>query len=385
MILFREYRLIRLFRYPVPLRIAVTGTRGKSSVVRLITAVLSGSGLRVLAKTTGTKPLLIFPDGTEKEILRRGRPSILEGKRFLKTAADLGANALVGEMMSIQPETIYVESHQILDPRILVITNVRRDHMESLGRSNLDIARSYAAAIPADGVLILPEEEHFPIFEKEARRRRTRVIRVPQDLLERAVGEREVLPATEFKANLRLALAAADFLKIDLQNAWNSLRSVRSDPGSLSVHLIRKKMSCQKLLAVNAFSVNDPDSTMIVLSRLNLHHPFRDLPWLGILNLRSDRGDRTQQWLEALRAGLFPELKKLVLTGGHAVALRNKLLARFEPSSLQITKIKDPSKMMELVFGMTEGDTAVIGMGNRRGMGGVMCKHWSTVGELYDL
>ncbi|MCK7480234.1 MAG: hypothetical protein M0C28_25450 [Candidatus Moduliflexus flocculans] len=71
---------------PVPLRIGVTGTRGKSSVTRLIAAALRGSGRRTLAKTTGSRPMLILPDGTEREIPRPGPATILEQKRLLRIA-----------------------------------------------------------------------------------------------------------------------------------------------------------------------------------------------------------------------------------------------------------------------------------------------------------
>ena len=47
---------IRLDRYrsAIPLTIAVTGTRGKTSVTRMLASVLRESGRRVLAKTTGS-------------------------------------------------------------------------------------------------------------------------------------------------------------------------------------------------------------------------------------------------------------------------------------------------------------------------------------------
>ena len=50
-------------RKKVPLRVCITGTRGKSSVTRLTAAALRSSGLRVAAKTTGSRPMLIFPGG----------------------------------------------------------------------------------------------------------------------------------------------------------------------------------------------------------------------------------------------------------------------------------------------------------------------------------
>src|SRR5512137_2539029 len=75
------FRLERA-RRRVGRRIAVTGTRGKSGVTRLIAAGLRASGAKVLAKTTGSKPVVILPDGSEREIARAGPPSVREQVRI---------------------------------------------------------------------------------------------------------------------------------------------------------------------------------------------------------------------------------------------------------------------------------------------------------------
>ena len=147
----------------IPLGICVTGTRGKSSVTRLIAAVLWDSGHRTLAKTTGSRPALIHPDGTEKEISRHGRPNILEAKKVLKTANDLNAQAVVLELMGIAPESVFVESVRMIKPHILVITNVRHDHMAQMGSSKDEIASCFASAIPEDGDVFVPPLRQFTI------------------------------------------------------------------------------------------------------------------------------------------------------------------------------------------------------------------------------
>ena len=52
----------------IPFRIQVNGTRGKSSVTRLIAGGLRASGMKVIAKTTGTKPRFIISDKEEEQI-----------------------------------------------------------------------------------------------------------------------------------------------------------------------------------------------------------------------------------------------------------------------------------------------------------------------------
>ncbi len=88
----------------IPLRIAVTGTRGKSSVVRLLASVLKQSGRTVIAKTTGSQAVILLPDGEQIELDRSVPPSILEQKQLIHRAARLKADCLVSEVMSLRPE-----------------------------------------------------------------------------------------------------------------------------------------------------------------------------------------------------------------------------------------------------------------------------------------
>src|SRR5262245_53156976 len=60
----------------VRLRIHVAGTRGKSTTTRLIAAGLRAGGCKVLAKTTGSEPRLILPDGFEALWPRRGPAAV---------------------------------------------------------------------------------------------------------------------------------------------------------------------------------------------------------------------------------------------------------------------------------------------------------------------
>ncbi|MBE0461631.1 MAG: poly-gamma-glutamate synthase PgsB, partial [Candidatus Aminicenantes bacterium] len=130
-----EYHIVTYRARRIPIRIGITGTRGKSSVTRLIASVLREAGFSVLAKTTGSIPVIILPNGQEKEIKRRGVPSILEDKKILKAGAKLGVQVLVSELMGIHPERVHVESTRMLRPHIIVITNVRLDHMSQMGYS----------------------------------------------------------------------------------------------------------------------------------------------------------------------------------------------------------------------------------------------------------
>jgi len=131
----------------IPLRIAVTGSRGKSSVVRLLASILREDGIKVLAKTTGAEAKYILPDGSESEIQRRGFPSIIEQVKLLKKAARLKSDCIVAEVMSIHRENHYVESRQILKPHLVIITNVRQDHIDAMGKTKNEIAAVFCLDI----------------------------------------------------------------------------------------------------------------------------------------------------------------------------------------------------------------------------------------------
>jgi len=70
----------------IPIRIHINGTRGKSSVTRLIAAGLREGGKVTVAKTTGTLPRVILPDGREAAILRLMGANIIEQKYIFRHA-----------------------------------------------------------------------------------------------------------------------------------------------------------------------------------------------------------------------------------------------------------------------------------------------------------
>src|SRR5688572_3631475 len=84
----------------IPIRVHVNGTRGKSSVTRLIAGALRESGTVTCAKTTGTLARFIQPDGKELPIYRPAGPNVLEQKRMVALAAAHEARALVIECMA---------------------------------------------------------------------------------------------------------------------------------------------------------------------------------------------------------------------------------------------------------------------------------------------
>ena len=143
----------------IPLRIHVNGTRGKSSVTRLVAAGLREGGLKTFAKTTGTAPRVIDPEGKDRIIHRLRLPSIGEQVRLLGYFASEKPDAVVMECMAVQPQYQWIAEHQMIKSHIGVITNVRPDHLEEMGPTEEDVAHSLCNTVPNKAVLITAEDQ----------------------------------------------------------------------------------------------------------------------------------------------------------------------------------------------------------------------------------
>jgi poly-gamma-glutamate synthase PgsB/CapB len=367
----------------IPLRICVTGTRGKSSVTRLIAASLREAGFAVLARATGSRPVVIFPDGDEKEIQRRGAPSILEGKNILRKGAELQAQALVLELMSTHPECSYYESVQMFKPHILVITNVRLDHLAQTGTSKEDVARSFASSIPENGTVFILQEEFFPVFKEVAERVSSKIIQVPRGSNAEYLQSKSNLPSFELEENIRLSLAVAEFLGIDEKVALQGMMKAQPDFGSLKTWTVDLGSPPRCWHLVSCFAANDPESTRLVLSKLLEKKLLNSKEIIGLLNLRGDRGDRTLQWLKALKEEAFPEIRKFFFIGDHAHALKSRLKMPGK-AELIASKPRGPQKIMEEIAEKVNAEAVLIGMGNMGGVGKELVEYWENIGKPYD-
>lgn len=374
--LFVERVLLEKRLKRIPLRICVTGTRGKSSVVRLIAACLKDTRMLVFAKTTGSKPCLIFPDGKELEIRRRGHPTILEGKMALKKAARNRVHAVVLEMMSIRPESLYTETIRMTKPHILVVTNVRKDHVDEIGKSKQEIARCFASAIPPKSTVFVPEEECYPVFQQVVNKAGSKLIKVPPGLSN--------IPANGFEQNFRLALAVVEFCGKDREKAFHAAVTAGPDFGGLRAWKAKKDSGLIGWYFVSAFAANDPETTRDVLTKLENRGLFTGRKKIGLLNLRKDKGARTLQWFDALQKEEAYAFDRLFFVGEHARALKVKLHRRIKP---EITALrgKDPEDLIGQIATLEQEESVIFGMGNMGGIGRSLVEYWEKAGYRHDI
>ncbi len=367
-----ESQRVQRSRKRLALRICVTGARGKSSVTRLLAAALREGGFKVLAKTTGSRPMLLLPDGSEVELNRRGRPSVLEQLKVMRRATDLSADVVVAELMSIRPETLNIESHRIFKPNILLITNARRDHMEHWGPTQQSAALCLAAAIGPDCTVFVLDEEMMPVWGEAASRLGSEI---------RTVKEGSAQNMLRFESNVRLVQTVTDFLNIDRELADQGIQKSLPDLGGLRIWRWQPNPDGPVWDCVNAFAANDPDSTRLVLDKLTALGLINGKPVIGLLHLRRDRGDRTLQWMEALRAGNFPDLQELYVTGTHARAFKRRLSGDRSSLVPVILKSARPEGIMSALTANVLAPALVLGMGNMGGAGRELVEYWDREGE----
>lgn len=368
---------VRANQRGIPLRVAVAGTRGKSSVTRLIAAGLAAGGRRVWAKTTGSRAAVILPSGEEHPLVRRGLPSILEQRHIVAMARRAGADALVAEVMSIRPENYAVELGHLLRPHVLALTNVRPDHVADLGGSTARAARTFLRGIPADTHVIYPLHLWPEGTGEVLAQRGCRVTEVGPSAYPHELGEL-TLPYAEWADNVRLALAVCEAAGVPAALAARGMESVREDFGALRAWRIIEEG--REWIAVNAFAANDPVSTLSILHRVQHAPPCRGRPVGGVLNLRADRGDRTAQWSTLLSSGEAPPLDFLLVVGDRPTPLVRRAQRRYK-DRVEAVRVREPSDVFRAGRRFARDGGVLFGFGNIGGVGAILVEHWEKVGE----
>ncbi|MGW8265416.1 MAG: Mur ligase family protein [Longimicrobiales bacterium] len=379
------YRL-RRWSDAIPVRIAVTGTRGKSSVVRMLAAALREDGWRVVAKTTGAEAALILPDGSERPVRRRGRPSILEQVGVVGLAARLRADALVAEVMSVHAENHRVEGRRILRPHLVLATNFRVDHVEAQGRTGAEVAEVLALGVPAGGRALVPEGAWEEAFAARVRAEGGSLGKV-------AAGTSGMGPdRLDWSPNLDLVLAAARELGVEESVSMKGVRDARMDIGQARAWRYPARGGGEAWRVVNCFAANDPESTLLAYDRVfGAEGGEGDGPSgkpVGLLSLRGDRGDRSLLWANVLAQGALSRFSRPYVHGFHATAVRRRLRRPGGPD-VAVLPVSSPEEVMERIATGGNGEAgeggnrggALFGFGNLGGLGEAMVRHWMEAGE----
>ncbi len=356
-----EYRLHVQNLASIPIRIHVNGTRGKSSVVRLIAAALRAHGLTVYAKTTGSLPRLIAPDGTEFPVQRPGRTNVIEQLRILAIAAREGAQAVVIECMALQPPLQALCELKMVRSTHGVICNAWPDHLDVMGPTERDVALALAGTCPVGGTLFTGEREHLALLETACAERGSRLVPVA-DAEVAAVqdGEMARFSYLEHKENVALALSVAEELGVPRDLALDGMVRAAPDAGALCEFEV--DFFGRRVVFVNGFAANDPVATERIWNLTLERHP-RVSSRIMVINCRLDRPDRSRQLGESLPTWAPADRYFLVGTGTYALA-RTAVASGLGSTLLTPLEGETTAVAFEDILGACGRTAVVMGAGN---------------------
>ena len=331
----------------VPIRIHVGGTRGKTTVCRMIAAGLRTSGVRTLAKTTGTEPMLLLPDGSAKHWQRIGPPTVAEQRRFAVLAQRLGASATVLECMAIRPELVLASERWLVRATVAVLTNVRPDHFEDLPSQESNAA-SHLGLVPAGGVLVAAEEALSQPLRDRASALGTRIVAVPTGGLPAEAANRALAEA---------ACKAAGCVDPDIPDP-------PPDAGTFSIAAVR--LDGKSFRIANAFACND----VVSLDQLWREHTDATAPAMVLLNHRNDRPLRSLQFLDYFASRPAPP--RVLLLGDTAWLRRAARQRGLDASAIASLPWTSGRALLGCVAKAAAEGTTVWGVGNYHGRGAAL-------------
>ncbi|WP_078129468.1 poly-gamma-glutamate synthase PgsB [Leptospira alexanderi] len=296
----------------VPIRVHINGTRGKSSVTRLIHSILVEEGWNVFGKTTGSMPRLLFPDRSEKRIFRN-KISIEEQKSIFRFLAKKNVQAVVLECMAVRPQYQKDSEELLIGATHVVITNVRPDHGEWLDTEE-KTWKGFAKTIPERGVLVYGKsllntnskriseqglgDYIHSIFQEVALRKKTEVIAAEPKLSRNQIETAfRSIPYPEHYENAEIAIKVCETLGVTSKSIVRGIANAVPDPGALTILESENNGKVQRF--VFAFAANDIVSWGKIL-RFNQEKMREEKELIVVFNSKRERPIRTVEFAKFL-------------------------------------------------------------------------------------
>lgn len=338
----------------IPLRIHVNGTRGKSSVTRLIAAGLRAGGHQVVAKTTGTEAKIIFPDGHEEYIKRKGPANIRENIHIIKQAVECGANAIVIECMAIDPELQRFCEQRLVKSHIGVITNIREDHEDVMGKGLINVAHALSNTIPASGLLVTTlgaKKLLQDVCDKE------NIVATSGENVNPNYFQGFAYPV--IPDNVGIALQVCELAGVAANVAISGMQQSLPDAGNLQI--AESVISNKKIIMIDALAANDPESTLWLWQHC--------MPEQGrvvvLLNCRADRQYRTAQLCTALS---HVHMGSYIVAGdGEFASSTLKKLGNEARKIYCLSPNPDFQEVVDIIADWPEQEIVIFAAGNRKG------------------
>jgi poly-gamma-glutamate synthase PgsB/CapB len=350
----------------IPHRVHVNGTRGKSSVARLIAAGMREAGRRTFCKTTGTLPRAILPDGTEFPVFRPAKANVIEQLRIVQAAVESQAEVLVMECMALVPYLQWLCEDKMVRATHGVITNARPDHLDVMGPGEKDVALALAGMTPQNGKLFTAEQDHLDTFRMACDDRGTQLVAITaDDVAEITPLDLAGFPYVEHAENVALALRVCADLGVERHIALQGMWKGKPDPGAMTAHELN--FFGREINFVNGFAANDPESTERIWKMALERYPDVERR-IAVFNCRMDRPDRSQQLGSIITQWPRADFYLLIGTGTYIFA-RAATAAGIDPMAIEMAEGRSAEDIFEMIVELSGRRSLVMGMANIGGIG----------------
>jgi len=299
--------------------ILVTGSRGKSSTVRLLHAVFGACGSAAYAKTTGSAAAELDTDGVERRTRRFGQISVLEMLATMNRAKESvpTPTCMVLECMAVKPELIGLIAQRMTAPDIVIITNCQVDHLEDQGSSRSEIASSLSEAIIPDAAVFSGESDPAAreVLRNCAERQGASITFVDGN---HGSSEFRALAPHVHPQNFDLVLAVAQYLGIEASLAIEAMAKATREPHEYEVW--ERAVDGVALQYLDLGSINDAESLRSAIQRQQV--PTNGAA-IGLLVGRWDRPLRSLEFAGALSQDV---VQGVIVSGGPVHAIRKVLI-----------------------------------------------------------
>jgi gamma-polyglutamate synthase len=363
-----EYHLHQMYRRKIPEIIHVNGTRGKSSVTRLIAGGLRAGGVNVMAKTTGSAPAIIFEDGRETPIKRFFSPNIREQLKIIKFASKRNINTLVLECMAVSPEYQWETEREMIRSSIGVITNSRPDHLDVMGPGLRNVTLSLCNSIPYKGISYTSEFKVFPLMKKVADKFHSKMIYADPSSVN--AEDMKGFTHVEHIENVALALKICERYGISKEVAMQGMYEAKPDVGATEIFTVKRKG--KSVHFVHSFAANDPESTMFIINYIRNIHPHLESVAF-VLSTRQDRMFRSRQLVTLIKDLPYDEL---FLIGEQTPTIKNYADKIGLKRKLTDCSWVSGEKFINQVMKMPADEILLFGIGNIHGNGKIIVNYF---------
>ena len=324
----------------VPLRILVNGTRGKTTVTRIIAYSLQESGIKTVARTSGSSLEVIHSDGRVEKIERKRNARILEMLPFFRTAVKEEAQAVVIECMALQEENQKTIADTLVRPTIVVMTNTFIDHVPEMGKTLAETSWVLSRSVPKDAVLYTTEDYYQDYHFKSIK---------AEECPPPPPGSIPIHPSS-----WAIAKKVLSDLGTKEETICSAIKKIPPDIG-----LLKEIRGRNNSILIPSFSVNDRECMGKTIKEEMEGHP--GMKTVVVFNNRKDREHRIKLLKEALceiEGGKRPSVAVIGDYKGKVSFYFNRRNIDALPSSVEelATRIKEESNTLFIGIGNIKGD-----------------------------